>query len=368
MAAALFEKGNALGGKTSIKPNWTYIPPKHRYPTVGITTAPQFIAGFSEGLRELGNTNIVVTERSSGTVMLKEAGHFDILAGHNIPFIDAHYKNFRMYEKSELNWHKIKDGLVWKRVPTYRPHFEEDTFTINMPTMKCHNLGLTTLSIKNMQGYVPDGYGHYCERWDQTYSIRPEKRKDLNEDYWQNVEKEFLRHRAMGYKYYDYEDSYKVYRQKGGWETFRKLRRDLKQANEFMKGVKNLMWDEMWAQRTVDTLSALKPDINIIEGIICRDGNAFENGTDYLSNYIIISLDLVAVDAVTSYLMGHNPGELHYLRIANERGYGAINMDSIPLYIIDGKNSVRLADYRTLKRYRLGVDLHRTPKEPLKFY
>ena len=128
------------------------------------------------------------------------------------------------------------------------------------------------------------------------------------------------------------------------------------------------MWDEIWAQRTVDTLSALKPDINIIEGIICRDGDAFGNGADFLSNYIIISLDLVAVDAVTSYLMGHNPGELHYLRIANERGYGAINMDSIPLYIIDGKNTARLADYRTLKRYRLGIDLHRTPKEPLKFY
>ena len=95
---------------------------------------------------------------------------------------------------------------------------------------------------------------------------------------------------------------------------------------------------------------------------------AFENGTDYLSNYILISLDLVAVDAVTSYLMGHNPGELHYLRIANERGYGAINMDSIPIYIIDAKNTARLVDYRTLKRYRLGVDLHRTPKEPLKFY
>ena len=368
VATTLFEKGNTRGGKTTINPNWTSISKGLRYPTIGITTAPYFVAGFAEGLRELGNTNFVVTERSSGANMLREAGHLDILAEHNIPFIDAHYKHFRMYEKDELNWFKIPDGLVWKRVPTFRPHFDKDAFNINIPTMKCHNLGLTTLSIKNMQGLVPDGYGHYCDRFHQMYTIRPEMRKDIKGDFWQTVEKEFLRHRSMGYKYYDIEGSYPVYRKKGGWNAFKKVRKNRRQADEFMKGVKNLMWDEQWAQRTVDTLAVFKPDINIIEGIISRDGNAFENGTDYLTNYVIASRNLVAVDSVTSYLMGHNPTELHYLRIADERGYGPINLDYIPVYIIKGKEITRLKDYRTLKRYRLGIDLHRRPKEPLRFF
>ena len=368
IATALLEKGNGKGGKTTINPNWTFIPPELRYPTIGITTAPQFVAGFAEGLRELGNTNFVVTERSSGADMLKDAGHLDILSRHNIPFIDGRYNHFSMYEKDELNWFTISDGLVWKRVPTFRPHFDEDAFTINMPTMKCHNLGLTTLSIKNMQGFVPTGYGHYCDQWHQMYTVRPEMRDDIREDFWQRVEERFITHRSQGYKYYDYEDSYKIYRQKGGWDVFRKVRRDRIQADIFMKGIKNLMWDEQWAQRTVDTLGTLKPDINIVEGIISRDGNAFENGTDFLTNYVVISLDLVAADAVTSYIMGHDPRELHYLRIAKERGYGDVDPDNIPVYLIKGKEVIRVRDIKSLKRHRLGVDLHRTPKEPLKFY
>ena len=368
VAAALFEKGSERGGKTTINPNFTYIPPDLRYPTIGVTTAPQFVAGFSEGLRELGNTNIVVTERSSGANMLKEAGHLDILSEHGILFIDAKYDHFRMYEKDELNWFTLKYGLVWKRITTFRPHFDSDAFTINMPTMKCHNLGLTTLSIKNMQGFIPTGYGHYCDQWHQMYTIRPEMRADINEDFWQNIERGFLRHKSMGYKYYDYEDSYARYRKKGGWDEFKKVHTERREADAFMKGIRNLMWDEQWAQRTVDTLSALKPDINIVEGVISRDGNAFENGTDYLANYIVVSLDLVAADTVTSYLMGHNPGELHYLRIADERGYGPVDMNEIPIYMIDGASVKSVSDHRTLQRFRLGVDLHRTPKEPLKFY
>jgi len=368
VASALFRKGADRGGKTTLNPNWTSIPKGLRYPTIGITTAPQFVAGFAEGLRELGNTNFVVTERSAGADFLREAGHLDILSEHDIPFIDGRYRHYRMYEKDELNWFDIRDGVVWKHVPVFRPHFDKDALTVNMPTMKAHNLGLTTLAIKNMQGYVPTGYGHHCDQWHQMYTMRPEMHGVINEDFWQNIEREFLKHRAEGYKYYDFEGGYAEYQKRGGWSQFRKVRRDRRKADEFMKGVKNLMWDEQWAQRTVDTLSALSPTINVVEGVISRDGNAFENGTDYLTNYVIVGRDLVAVDAVTSYLMGHDPRELHYLRIANERGYGPVDPDLIPIYKIEGNTVERVKDYRTLARHRIGVDLHRTPKEPLKFY
>ena len=126
------------------------------------------------------------------------------------------------------------------------------------------------------------------------------------------------------------------------------------------------MWDEQWGQRTIDTLNALKPDINIVEGVISRDGDAFGNGTDYLSNYVVVGLDLVAVDVVTSYLMGHDPAELYYLKIADERGYGPINIASIPVFMMEGKEIKRVQDYRSLERYRLGVDLH--SRKELKFF
>ncbi len=368
VASALFEKGRGKGGKISINPNWTYIPKELRYPTIGITVAPQFVAGFTAGLGELGGTNVVVTERSAGADMLREAGHLDIIGAKNALFIDGSYRKFSDYAKDELNWFRIRDGLVWKRVPVLRPHFDRDTLTINMPKLKNHNLGLTTLSIKNMQGFVPTGYGHYCDQWHQFATIRPEVRGDIVDDYWQNVEKGFIRHRAEGWKFWDYENSYAEYRKRGGWDAFRKVRSDRTRADDFMKGVRNLMWDEQWGQRTVDTLSALKPSLNVVEGVIGRDGDAFGNGSDHLVNYIVAGLDLVAVDTVASWLMGQDPRELYYLRIASERGYGAIDPERIPVFLIEGAGVKRVPDIRALERAKLGVYLHSDVKAGLKFF
>jgi uncharacterized protein (DUF362 family) len=368
VASALFEKGNQKGGKISINPNWTYIAPECRHSTIGITVAPQFVGGFADGLKELGGTNIVVSERSGGSKMLAEAGHLDIIASHGVLFIDGMYKKFEDYRKDELNWFTIKNGLVWNKVPVFRPHFDHDTLTINMPKLKNHNLGLTTLSIKNMQGYVATGFGHYCDQWHQFYTMRPEARDYIKEDYWQNIEKGFLRHRAAGFKYWDYENSYNEYQKKGGWDAFKKVRKDRKQADEFMKGIRNLMWDEQWGQRTIDTLSALKPPINIVEGVIGRDGDGFANGTDYLVNYVIAGLDEVAVDTIAAYLMGQDPRELYHLRIANERGYGTNDPERIPVYLIEGKSIRKVADIRSLERAKLGVFLHSDMKTGLKFF
>ena len=368
VASALFEKGTEKGGQVAINPNWTFIPANLRYPTIGVTVAPQFIAGFAEGMKEMGGTNIVVSERSAGADMLREAGHLDIIGGHGIKFIDGSYNKFSDYTKNELTWFKIKDGQVWKRVPVIRPHFDRESLTINMPKLKNHNLGLTTLSIKNMQGYVPTGYGHYCDQWHQLYTIRPEMRDDLRDDFWQNIERSFLKHLREGYKYWDYEQSYRLYQERGGWEKFKEVRKDRKRADEFMKGVKNLMWDEMWGQRTMDSLSALKPSINIVEGVIGRDGDAFANGSDYLTNYVVAGLDPVAVDAVASWIMGQNPEELYYLRLAGERGYGPIDVNRIPIFLVDGKTITAVKEVKSLERQKLGVYFHSDLKGGLKFF
>ena len=366
-ARKLFSRGTEQGGQTSLNPNWTYIPPKLRFPTIGITTAPQFVAGFGDALKEMGNTNIVVSERSAGANFLKEAGHVGIIEDHGLLFIDGNYKKFEQYEKGELNWFEF-DGVVWRRVPVFRPHFDKNTFTVNMPTLKNHNLGLTTLSIKNMQGFIPTGYGHYCDQWHQVYPMRKEMQKDINPDFWENVEKSFLKHANMDYTDWDIWNSYPLYQERGGWKEFSKVRKNREKADEFMKGIRNLMWDEQWGQRTVDTLEALKPDINIIEGVIGRDGDAFGNGTDYLTNYIIAGLDLVATDAVASYLMGQDPRELYYLRMADERGYGPIDPEHIPVFIIKDGTVERLHDVTSLKRYRLGFYLHTRLDDGLRFF
>jgi len=364
IARLLFRKGTNKGGSTLIKPNATFIPDEVWNPTVGVITSPDFISGFVESLWEMSNTNVVVSERGGGIRSHRGTGIYTVFDKKNIPFIQASYANFKYYRKNELNWHKVraKDPVVWKNIPTYRPIGDKDNIYINMPTLKCHNLGLTTLATKNIQGAVPHGYGQFCTDWDlipiTADAANIDFRGDFVRDYQQRIEAGFLRHRAAGFKHWDYEQSYPKYEAKGGWETFRKIRKDGKAVREFMDGIKNLMWDEMWCQRALDAATAITPEINIVEGIIGREGSGFALGEDSLCNIIIAGRSVIEVDAVGSYIMGHDPHELFYTRIAKERGMGEIDPAKIDIYRITEKGIEPVRNLSEIKRYRLGVNMH----------
>lgn len=364
IAKTLFRKGTSKGGSTLIKPNFTFIPDEVWSPITGVITSPDFISGFVETLWDMGNTNVVVSERGGGTRSHRGSGVYSVFDQKNIPLMQASYANFEYYRKNELNWHKVqaKDPVVWKNVPTYRPIGDPDNFYISMPKLKCHNLGLTTLATKNIQGAVPHGYGLFCTDWDAVLlsaeSANVNFKRDFVEDYQQRVEAGFLKHRAAGFKYWDYEKSYPVYESKGGWQTFSKIRKDPKAAKEFLTGVKNLMWDELWCQRTLDATTAIKADIYIIEGIIGRDGSGFALGNDHLCNVVIAGLSPIEVDAVGTYIMGHDPRETYYTRIAAERGMGEIDPAKIKIYWIRGNEVVPVKNLAEIKRYHLGVNMH----------
>jgi uncharacterized protein (DUF362 family) len=357
----IFVKGSKKGGSTLVKPNFTSVPDPVLHPAVGINTSPDFVAGFIAGLREIGNTNVITSDRGTDVVNHRKNGIYEVFDRHRIRLIEANYQKFGDYGKKDLNWYKVKNPVVWKNIPTYRPIGDPDNFFINMPKLKCHNLGLTTLAIKNLQGAVPSGYGHYCDRWDslpllgKTYGI--DFKGDFVRDYQPRVEAAFLKHKAAGFKHWDKEGSYAKYQAKGGWEAFKKVKDDVKAKAEFMKGIDALMWDEQWCQRALDSASAIKPDINIIEGVIGRDGSGFDLGRDQLCNIIVVGLSMPEVDAVGSWIMGHNPAELPYTRIAKERGLGECDVNKIDLYWIR-EGQISKATVPELKRYWLGVNLH----------
>ncbi len=123
----------------------------------------------------------------------------------------------------------------------------------------------------------------------------------------------------------------------------------------------------MWCQRAMDSATALKPGINIVEGVIGRDGNGFGDGTDYLVNYIVAGLSMPEVDAVASHIMGQNPLELYYMRIARERGLGENNPGKIAIYRIDelGVAPIQLS---SLRRVPMGVNLHSSREKPRLFW
>ncbi len=373
-ARLIFARGEQKGGSNVISPNCTTVPDNALSHVCGIITSPDFIAGFTEALRDMGNTNVIALERGGGIVSRRKTGVYDVFDRHNIDLIEARYREFPHYKKNELNWHKVPgEPRVMKNVPTCRPVGDPDNFFINMPKLKCHNLGLTTLSIKNLQGAVPQGYGHYCDRWPVLEHNIDERyggnfKRDFVRDYYQIIEREFLRHRAEGYKYWDYEQAYPLYEKKGGWETFRKIKGDPRKIAEFMNGISsNLMWDEMWCQRALDSATALKPGINIIEGVIGRDGNGFGDGADFLVNYIVTGLSMPEVDAVASHIMGQNPLELYYMRIARERGLGENNPEKIAIYRID-EQGVAPIKLSSLRRVPMGVNLHSSKDRPRLFW
>jgi len=359
----IFVKGSRKGGSTLVKPNFTTVPDNVLSPVCGINTSPDFIAGFIEGLRELGNTNVIVGERGADVKNHRKTGIYSVFDRHGINLIEAAYLKFSHYSKKELNWSNVSNPVVWKRIPTFRPIGDKDNIFINMAKLKCHNLGLTTLTIKNLQGVVPTGYGHYCNTWaglpilaKETYRIN--FKRDFVKDYQERVEAAFLKHRAAGFEHWDYEDFYPEYEARGGWKVFKKIKNDYEKANEFMRDLGHLMWDEQWCQRAIDSAEAIKPTINIIEGVIGRDGSGFDTGKDELCNIIIIGLSMLEVDSVGSYIMGHDPKELHYTRIARERGLGENDPSRIDIYWIKNGEIIPVKNLSEIKRFRLGVNLH----------
>jgi uncharacterized protein (DUF362 family) len=133
---------------------------------------------------------------------------------------------------------------------------------------------------------------------------------------------------------------------------------DPKKVNEFTKDLPNLMWDEQWCQRALDCSSALPRSLNIVEGVIGRDGSGFDLGRDELCNIVIVGLSRTETDAVGSYIMGHDPRELYYTRIAKERGLGECDPAKIDIYRIHTGEAIRVKDLSEIKRFRLGVNMH----------
>ncbi len=365
IAGRILVKGTARGGSTLILPNLTWVPDRVNFPTVGTNTSHDFIAGFTEKLRELGNANVIATARGSNVVDHRKSGLYAALDSVGLPLIEAKYLEFAHYNRNELNWHRVPDPVVWKNIPTTRPIGDKDNFFINMPKLKCHNLGFCTLSIKNRQGGVPTGYGHYCNHWrEMEYLCRDMYRvnfkRDFDPNYYQNVESAFLKHRAAGFKHWDYEKLYPLYEKKGGWNAFRKIKGDQEKTKEFMSDIPGpLMWDEQWSQRAIDSAKAITPHLNIVEGIIGRDGSGFDVGRDELCNIVIVGLSSMEVDAVGTYVMGHDPLEMPYLRIAGERGMGENDVRKIDIYRIRENGDIEpLKNITEINRHKLGVNLH----------
>jgi uncharacterized protein (DUF362 family) len=67
----------------------------------------------------------------------------------------------------------------------------------------------------------------------------------------------------------------------------------------------------------------------VMDGTVCGDGAGPRTMRPVVKNYILASTDQVAIDAIAARMMGFDPLEIPYLRMAAEMGYGVADPKDI---------------------------------------
>ncbi len=368
IAQQLFVRGEGKGGTTFIKPNFTGVPENKFNRTNGVYSSPDFIVGVIQHLRDIGNGNIACGDTPIDALNHRQAGVYEAFDPYGVLMIEAGYDRFEHYNKKEINWSDPVDSPIWNRIPYYRPIYDKDNFLINIATLKSHLTAITTLTVKNLQGCVPKGYGQFC--WPgiqlelQSETAGVDFRKGFNKNAIRNMETLFVRHKAAGFKRWDTNTSqfgdYAKYVELGGFDTFQKVKKNVSARREFLGAVGGVFRQEAWIQRGLDNAYNLKPKLNIIEGIIALDGNEhgwWNIGDDQLTNIVVAGCSPFEVDAVGTYIMGHDPREIWYTRVAKEKGYGECDPANIDIYYIrDNGDIVPVRNLSEIKRHRIGLN------------
>ncbi len=246
----------------------------------GIITHPAFISGIVDYLKESGIR--------PDDIMVAEGGGDDVM--------DKYYDQGGYTEMAQrqgiklvnLNLdesaiHKMPEAEYLKEIGIAKT--VKENYFINVPKLKTHNLAVTTLCMKNLMGTITPPHTRHLCAFPQEYGNR-----------WHEITPNGIELR-----------------------------------------------EEILCRRLCDLAKASVPDLNIVEGIIGRDGTAFHHGKNIRTNLVVGGKNPTNVDAVTSYLMGFEPSAIGYLKIAFQRGLGEIDIEKIKIYeIIDG--NVKICD------------------------
>jgi uncharacterized protein (DUF362 family) len=279
------------------KPNVT-IGERFANPDTGITTHPGFIQGSIEYLLQHG-------ARRGKIYILEDPRNSD----DNIP---RHWRDTGYRKLSEQTGAKLRSPktftCVKKKVPRPLAHAElnvsrlataPNTVLINMPKLKTHNLSITTLCMKNLMGTVNVFDRHFCY---QAWQEMPEEMRAKDEP-----------------------------------------------KEQWMDKATHEQWQAGLARRLIDLAQVVQPQLNIVEGVVGRDGTGFRRGNNYALGLSIAGSNMVAVDSVASYLMGFDPQKLIYLKMAGEAGLGINTMSQLRICVVEDGNIIPCRDVDSLR-------------------
>lgn len=280
------------GERVVIKPNLTSA--EHfADPDTGITTHPGFVQGIVEHFRAQGTParRITIAEdpRNSNDNQprhWRKTG-FDRLAEES---------GARLYATTTYTCAKqtVPQPQTHPVLNVSRLAVGPDVLLINVPKLKTHNLAITTLCMKNLMGLVNTRDRHYCaQAWNELFGPH------FNEK-----------------------------RPKSEW-----MDRDL-----------HRQWQAGLARRLADTAQVIRPALNLVEGIVGREGTGFQHGRNRLLGLAVAGVNIAAVDSLTSYLMGFDPLDLVYLQVAAAVGLGETDVSRLRVYTpaADAPDGLRL--------------------------
>ncbi len=95
-------------------------------------------------------------------------------------------------------------------------------------------------------------------------------------------------------------------------------------------------WTHSVIHETLVDLLAIQQEIHtglfaVMDGTICGDGSGPRAMEPYEKGYILASADQVAIDAVAAKMMGFDPMQFDYIRIAHERGLGCGDVEQVEI-------------------------------------
>lgn len=280
-------------GTVLLKPNATVLFPADKR----VITHPGFVAGMLEALREKGvdNERLLLAEGQSGEQ--PQNGHTWVSSGYQ-QMIDAQQVRLSVLNNVECTPVEVPGGVVYERLEMVAKDIADCAFFFNVPLTKCHNLGCTTLSIKNLMGILDRPERHFCNV--------QEVDKPFEEGIWRLTE--------SGYS----------------------------------------LFEDRFYHKLCDTVAALRglgmPRLCMVDGVVGRDGTAFNEGKNYPLGWTLLGDNEVHVDAVATYLMGMDPEQTPYLQFAALRELGHNKIEQIEVLDLDGGQVLdcdALAQYRT---------------------
>jgi len=128
------------------------LKPNVGFSNIDAVTTPEVLAAVIEVVKEVGPKKIIIAESAvrgrDTTFNFKVTGIAKVAEKYNVELID-------LKKSKNLVKAKTRGGKILDKISTYKEVYDADVI-ISIPKLKRHIEAITTVSLKNMMGILPD--------------------------------------------------------------------------------------------------------------------------------------------------------------------------------------------------------------------